>query len=136
MNNSRNLIPNTARTPSEVRANTRKGGIRSGEVRRRKKALRETIEMLLRMPCTDEEVQEELHGMGLSEREMTNQTAIVVAMLRKAMQGDVQAFNTLRDTAGQKPTDQTEVMQKIAPTDKPLTMREAKAVLQDIEEQI
>jgi hypothetical protein len=34
-----NLIPNSERTPEELREMTRKGGIRSGEVRREKKLL-------------------------------------------------------------------------------------------------
>jgi len=34
-----NLIPTTMRTKDEVRANSRKGGIKSGEVRREKKLL-------------------------------------------------------------------------------------------------
>jgi hypothetical protein len=37
--NKDNLIPNSERTPEELREMTRKGGIRSGEVRREKKLL-------------------------------------------------------------------------------------------------
>lgn len=39
MANDKNLIPNTKRTPEELRAQTKKGGIRSGEVRREKKRM-------------------------------------------------------------------------------------------------
>lgn len=41
MANEKNLIPNSERTPSELREITKKGGIKSGEVRRQKKTLSE-----------------------------------------------------------------------------------------------
>lgn len=37
MPNAENLIPNNKRSPREVRENGRKGGIASGEARRKKK---------------------------------------------------------------------------------------------------
>ena len=37
MANEKNLIPNSERTPSELREITKKGGIKSREVRRQKK---------------------------------------------------------------------------------------------------
>lgn len=45
MNHS-NLIPNTERTPEELREMGRKGGIASGKARRRKKQLKEVVEIL------------------------------------------------------------------------------------------
>lgn len=42
--NEQNLIPNSQRSPSEVRKNGKKGGIKSGEVRRQRKTQRELIE--------------------------------------------------------------------------------------------
>lgn len=47
MGNKENLIPNERRTPTEVRENARKGGIKSGESRRRKKNMREWLEIAL-----------------------------------------------------------------------------------------
>ena len=37
MANEKNLIPNSERSPSEVRENGKKGGQKSGEVRREKR---------------------------------------------------------------------------------------------------
>ena len=45
MNNG-NLIPNSERTPEELKEMTRKGGIASGAARRRKKSMREWAEVL------------------------------------------------------------------------------------------
>lgn len=47
MANADNLIPNSQRSPSEVRANGRKGGIASGEARRRSKSFKEAAEYVL-----------------------------------------------------------------------------------------
>lgn len=45
--NEKNLIPNTERSPEELREMGRKGGIASGRARRRKRDLRKLASMLL-----------------------------------------------------------------------------------------
>lgn len=45
--NINNLIPNSERSPEELREQTRKGGIASGIARREKKNFKETMELLL-----------------------------------------------------------------------------------------
>lgn len=47
--NDKNLIPNSERSPSELREMGRKGGIRSGEVRRQNKRIRENAELLAKI---------------------------------------------------------------------------------------
>ena len=44
MANEKNLIPNSERTPNEVRENGKKGGIKSGEVSRVKKLLKDLLD--------------------------------------------------------------------------------------------
>lgn len=53
--NDENLIPNSERSPSELREMGRKGGIRSGEVRRRNKRLRESAALLAEIFAESEE---------------------------------------------------------------------------------
>ena len=53
--NDENLIPNSKRSPSELREMGKKGGIRSGEVRRRNKRLREGAELLAEIFAESEE---------------------------------------------------------------------------------
>lgn len=53
--NEDNLIPNSDRSPSELREMGRKGGIRSGESRRRKKRMRESAELLAKIFTESEE---------------------------------------------------------------------------------
>ena len=92
-----NLIPNAARTPSELREITRKGGIASGKARREKKKLRDILEKLL-----NEKVM-------IDGEKKTGAEAITLAMIKKASTGDVSAFLAIRDTIGEKPTEKQEV---------------------------
>lgn len=86
--NESNLIPNSERTPKERQEIARKGGIASGEARRRKKTLKEELITLLEQGDTQERVS--------------------LALLQQALEGNIQAFNTIRDTIGEKPVDKIE----------------------------
>ena len=95
MANAHNLIPNSQRTPSELREMTRKAGIKSGEVRRARKTLKETLLMML------------------EEGDMQNN--ITLALLDKALRGDTKAYEVIRDTVGEKPTDKVEQINTSSP---------------------
>ena len=94
MANEKNLRPQAGRTKSEQREIAKKGGIASGEARRRKKTIRETLEMML---------------SGKMPDGVTRQDAIVVALLEKALSGDVRAFEAIRDSIGEKPGDKMNI---------------------------
>jgi hypothetical protein len=89
-----NLIPTTKRSKSEVRKNAAKGGRKSGEVRRQKKLLKD---------CLDELLQREWENR--QGEKMSGSEAISVAVFKKALAGDMKAFEIVRDTAGQKPIE-------------------------------
>ena len=93
-----NLIPNSERSPEEVRENGRKGGIASGVVRRRKKDLREACLAILETEITTK-----------SGDKMTGSEAMVAKLFQQAVKGNIKAFEVLRDTAGQKPVDKVVV---------------------------
>ena len=82
----------------EARERGRKGGKRSGEVRRYRKTLREDLEELLSVKVTDSD-----------GRKRTRQEVIALALILRAMRGDVRAFEVIRDTIGERPVDQHEV---------------------------
>lgn len=86
-----------------------KGGIASGKARREKRLIKDNIELLLSLPIKNSKTKEQLKQLGIDDTEMNNQMAMVIAMYQKAIKGDVQAFNTLRDTIGQKPIEKTEI---------------------------
>lgn len=98
MANEQNLIPNSERTPSELREQTQRGGIASGEARRRKRDLRLALEALLEKDISDK------HG-----NTMTTTEAIALKQIEKALKGDTRAFEVVRDTVGQKPIDKVAV---------------------------
>ena len=101
MANEQNLIPieevNSRRTREEHSKDSRKGGQKSGEVRRQRKAMKEQMEMLLALPFKQEKQLKFMKSLGIEEEEIDNQMALMVAMYAKALKGDVQAFNAIRD---------------------------------------
>lgn len=98
MANEQNLKPNSKRSPKEVRENGAKGGIASGEARRKKRDLKLAIQALLEADIKDKKTGDVMSGAE----------ALAVAQFRKAMRGDTKAFEVLRDTSGQKPVEKVE----------------------------
>lgn len=97
------------RTSEEARKRGRAGGIKSGEVRRQRKTLRDELLALL--------------SAGNTQNEMT------LALIERAKNGDTKAFEVVRDTIGEKPVDKVivaEVDQNV--------INEVEAMLNDDEE--
>ena len=78
-----NLRPVSSK--EEARERGRKGGLASGEARRKRKTLKEELLLML------------------SEGE--TQQSVTLALIEKAMSGDTKAFEVIRDTIGEKPID-------------------------------
>lgn len=95
--NEQNLIPNSERSPKEVRENGKKGGINSGKARRRKKEFRELFEKML------DEQGGNLNGEPVTRKEL------IVARAMKLLQDPeasdakefLKAFEIVRDTIGE-----------------------------------
>ncbi len=85
-------------TGEEQVKTAREGGIASGEARRKKRDIRLALEMLLEKEFKDR-----------SGNTITGAEAIAAKQFEKAMKGDTKAFEVVRDTAGQKPTDKIEM---------------------------
>lgn len=71
-----------------------KGGKKSGEAKRRKKLLKE---------CFDELLEREWENRN--GEKATGSEVLSLTVFKKAMAGDLKAFELLRDTAGQKPIE-------------------------------
>lgn len=98
MANEQNLIPFTSnQSREEAKKNGAKGGRKSGEVRRKRKAMKEQMEMLLTLPLKSKKQLNFMKDLGIEEEEIDNQMALIVALYGKALKGDVQAFNTIRE---------------------------------------
>lgn len=99
-------------TPEQRRENGRKGGIASGEAKRKKKAMRETLDVLLSMRMKNgkfADIESITSFAALKGKNISVQEAMIISMLQRAMKGDVKAAEWVRDTAGQKPVDNTNV---------------------------
>lgn len=99
--NEHNLIPITERTKSEQREIRQKGGIKSGEVRRRKRNLKAAMKAVLSLPVQDIDKWNAISALGVDPADIDNQTAIVCALMSKAMAGDVAAFKEIRSLLGE-----------------------------------
>ena len=88
--NEDNLIPNNERSPSEVRENGRKGGIASGEARRRKKTMRELAVIVNSLPLSSKN-KTQLPD-GIKEDEMTFQMGFIIKVYQQALKGDTRAM--------------------------------------------
>jgi len=112
MANLQNLIPineiNKKKTSEERRRNASEAGKKSGEAKRQKKAIKETINLLLSMPVYNEKTKKQMKELGYEDDDLTNQTALVLAMYKKALSGDVNAFNTIADRSGETITQKIE----------------------------
>ena len=91
-----NLIPTNMRSKDEVRENSRKGGIKSGEVRQEKARLKKTMLALLET------------SIKVSETEMSAWDAITLGQIKKAVSGDTAAYNAIRDIIGEKPAEKVD----------------------------
>ena len=78
-----NLRPVSSK--EEARERGRKGGLASGEARRKRKTLKEELLLML--------------------SEGDTQQSVTLALIEKAMSGDTKAFEVIRDTIGEKPVD-------------------------------
>lgn len=94
----------------------KKGGIASGEARRRKRDLREALELLLEREYKDNK-----------GNTITGTEAITAKLFEQAMKGNIKAFETLRDTVGQKPIEKV----MIAEVDQDVINEVERAVLND-----
>ena len=109
MPNSENLVNIADRTTSEQREIQKKGGKASGEARRMKRTLREQLEMLLSLPVKDEATKGFIESLGVDPETIDNATAITLSMYQEALKGNTKAFELIRDTLGEKPSDKLQI---------------------------
>ena len=112
MNDTNLRVP----TSEEAREIGRLGGIRSGEVRRERKRLRECLSFSLCMTC-------EVEGA-----ELTNAELVAASMVNEAKGGNVRAATLLLDYTEGKPRQCVEVE-----TISPEARAEVEAILSSIE---
>lgn len=85
---------------TEAAENGRKGGVASGESRRRKRSLKEAADLFLSLPVTDNKIFNKLVRSGVDVADIDYQMAMVVGLTQKAMKGDAKAAKVLIDMLG------------------------------------
>ena len=104
-----NLIKNSDLTPKERREKAAKAGRASAEARRRKKTMREALEMLMFDTKLPEVLKERMRAEGIRPEDMNHQMAITRSLIAKAESGDVQAYNAICAMIGEKPADKLDM---------------------------
>lgn len=101
-NRKDNLIPQAHELTVEEAS---KGGKNSAEARRKKRDLRNALELLLEnnVSVVDKATKETIT--------MTGTEAITRKLFEQAMKGNVKAFKTIRETVGQNPVQKIEMAQ-------------------------
>ncbi len=99
MANEKNLLPFDERTESEQREIASAGGKASGAARRRKKNMKQKMQLLLSLPAADND-QTELATMGVDPDDMDNEMVLVKALFLAAAKGNTRAFDRIQDILG------------------------------------
>lgn len=99
MANEENLVPFNQRTESERREIASAGGKASGAARRRKKSLKQKMQLLLSLPAAGND-QAELAAMGVEPGDMDNEMVLIKALFLSAAEGDTKAFDRIQDVLG------------------------------------
>jgi hypothetical protein len=104
-----NLIKAEDLTSEQLRERARKGGVASVESRRRKKTMREALELLMYKTELPEQTKQMLKAEGVNEDDFNHQMVITRSLIAKAESGDVQAYNAICAMIGEKPAEKMEL---------------------------
>ena len=116
MANYENIMDaNNKRTPSERRELARKAGEASGRARRRKAALRDTMNRCLTMQAHVEGLSDVLIADG---GESTYEEIITMAMIEQAALGNVKAYNAIMKVVGQTDKSDADLEEQKIRTDR------------------
>ena len=99
-------------TSEQRREYGRRGGLKKGENYKRRKELRETLDVLLDMPLRTgrtTSVEKVQAFANLKGKNITVDQAMMVCLIQKALKGDLNAIAMVRDTIGERPSDKVEV---------------------------
>ena len=96
------LIPFNKRTEDEQKQIAQKGGIASGAARRRKRALKDAVDLFLSLPVTDNRVYNKLARKGVEPEDIDNQMAMICGLHARAAVGDARAAKVLIEMLGEK----------------------------------
>lgn len=83
------------RSGEEAARNGKKGGNQSGRARRRKKLLKDTVNMLLALPMQEGQLDRLTDLKSIKDKNITVEEAMVLKQIQNAMKGDLRAFESI-----------------------------------------
>ncbi|WP_243018824.1 hypothetical protein [Dorea longicatena] len=105
---------NSKRTPEERRELAKKAGQASGKARRRKANFQKTLNLLLTAEIDNEEWKPILESLGV---ECTLESALLMAQIKAALDGDTQAAKFVAQYSGQSNRAEEDLENKKAETE-------------------
>ena len=105
---------NDKRTPEERRELAKKAGKASGQARRRKANFQKTLNLLLTAEIDNEEWKPILESLGV---ERTLESALLMAQIKAALDGDTQAAKFVAQYSGQSNRAEEDLENKKAETE-------------------
>ena len=105
-----NLLKAEDLTSEQLRERASKAGKASVIAKRRKKTMREALEMLMFKTELPEALKERLRAEGITlDEDMNHQMVITRSLISKAEAGDVQAYQAICAMIGEKPAEKMEM---------------------------
>ena len=92
------LVPMNKRTKEEQKRIARAGGKASGVARRKRKSMKEALELIMEMQATDAN-KKKLAKKGIDVE--TNEDVMAAAMTLAAMAGDTKAYSAIANVRGE-----------------------------------
>ena len=120
-------------TPEQRSEYGKIGAQKSMETKRKRKEMRETLDILLKMPMKKGKTYsaEDIKCFAdLKGKNITIDQAMMVCLVQKALKGDLSAIAMVRDTVGEKPAEKVEVTKN--PFDE-LTVDELRKLIDNVE---
>lgn len=113
MANPKNLVP-PFQSPSEAREKGRKGGIKSGESKRRKKSMQELAQAMLSCRVTDDALKSKFESLGFDTKKMTMAEAMIAGQVMEAMKNP-NSFKLLLELVEPRDEIKTDTVEDLSP---------------------
>lgn len=94
----KDLVPMNKRTKEEQKRIARAGGKASGVARRKRKSMKEALELIMEMQATDAN-KKKMAKKGIDVE--TNEDVMAAAMTLAAMAGDTKAYSAIANVRGE-----------------------------------
>lgn len=105
------------RTVEEQRKIATAGGKASGEARRKKKAMKEQMKILLSLDVQPPKLRAQMEKLGICAEDMDNQMALITALYAEALKGKVGAFKAIQSLIGEDKEENAKIKEYKAKTE-------------------